>query len=88
MVWTGDDFGVVWQAGVPGDAGNSDLLFVRTGTDGGVDAPPENLTRAPGFSGFEGFAWNGREFGIVFADARETGDEREGWFLAGLLTCP
>ncbi len=68
VVWTGSEFGVLWD-------NNADLFFARLDASGAVIATNIQVTTDPDTQRFARMTWSGHEYGVVWTDQREEGEE-------------
>lgn len=74
--WTGSRFGVTWQ---DDRSGGYEIMFRLVNEDMTPSGTATRLTEADGMSRVPHVAWSGSEFGVVWEDNRDGGDQ-EIWF--------
>lgn len=67
--WVDTSYALAWQADVGGP--NDEIFFARVAADGAAVTTDQQLTMAPGGSGFPTLAWTGSRFGIAWNDDRD-----------------
>ena len=69
VVWTDDEFGVVWHTQHERSADN-EIYFTRVAADGSVIGADIRVTDARGVSVWPEITWTGDEYGVIWADGR------------------
>src|SRR5262249_24361429 len=68
-VWNGYEYGLAWDAAYTYPA--RDIFFTRVAEDGSLVGSPLALTTSPQARSVPSLVWNGGEYAIAWADARD-----------------
>ena len=81
LVWTGDEYGVVWY---DNRHGNFEVLFATLGPAGNKLSPDLRISNATGLSEWPVLAWSGSEYAMAWQDDRDGNYEI---YLASVRCC-